>query len=71
MCRQKKGLTASYFEGEEFEKYILKREDHVINFDWGTGTPITNVPYDYFSIRWEGEIQTLEEGEYTFTTLDR
>lgn len=41
------------------------RYDSAIDFDWGTGSPDTVIPADYFSVRWS---QTLgfEPGSYRF-----
>ncbi len=41
------------------------REDNLINFDWGTGSPGDGIPNDNFSVRWE-KIIALSPGDYRF-----
>ena len=38
-----------------------------INFNWGNGKPLDELPADNFSARWVGEF-SFEEGAYTFVT---
>ncbi len=45
---------------------ILIRFDENIDFDWGDGSPASNVPTDNFSVRWTRR-QNFESGTYRFT----
>ncbi len=31
---------------------VMVRNDPSVNFDWGYGSPASNIPVDYFSVRW-------------------
>jgi PA14 domain len=44
---------------------VLVRDDPVLNFNWGTGSPGPAVPTDHFSAKWDS-VQTLSAtGNYT------
>jgi len=60
------GLTASYFNGKDFETLRVTRKDATVNFDWGTGSPHALVNADQFSARWAGQVQPRYYGRYTF-----
>ena len=69
------GLTAAYFSGANFETLETTRTDKKVDFWWGEGSPsgndgkpMENVGPDHWSVRWTGEVQTLEGGDYTFAT---
>lgn len=66
------GLLAKIFEGTELEaggQLLEERIDTIIDFDFGDGGPLPEMPLqDNFSIRWEGEVQAIFPGEYTFYT---
>lgn len=65
------GLTGTYYNGMNFETEVESRIDSDINFDWGTGSPMTGVDADIFSVRWTGQVQPRYTGNYTFyTTAD-
>lgn len=44
---------------------VLVRNDVQVNFDWGTGSPGTEVPADGFSARWTGRFY-FAAGDYQF-----
>jgi alpha-D-xyloside xylohydrolase len=71
------GLSAVYYQGQNFEKEIARRTDPAIDFEWdkvkreGVGAnprtdPIPGLAMDHFSVRWEGFVQTRLPGAYTF-----
>ncbi len=60
------GLSATYFNGKNFETSRLTRVDATVNFDWGTGSPNALVNADQFSARWTGQVQPRYYGKYTF-----
>jgi PA14 domain. len=60
------GLTGTYFNGMNFETQVGTRSDANINFSWGTGSPMTGVNADAFSVRWTGQVQPRYSGTYTF-----
>ena len=65
------GLTGDYYEGIDFEKYVLTRRDATIDFDWGHQAPAPGMPAEQFSVRWMGWLVPPASGEYTFhVTVD-
>jgi hypothetical protein len=44
----------------------MVRNDPSVNFDWGYGSPASNIPVDYFSVRWTRSFN-LDAGMYRFT----
>ncbi|WP_068607054.1 PA14 domain-containing protein [Paenibacillus swuensis] len=61
------GLTATYWNGLNFEQWVTNRTENV-NFDWGTGSPGGGVNSDNFLARWEGYVQPKFNETYTFHT---
>lgn len=65
------GLSAQYFDNADLTNQKLTRTDAQINFDWGSGSPGSNIGSDTFSARWTGYIQPQYSQKYTFTaTVD-
>jgi len=62
------------WQGEYFANPVfqgppaLVRQDAVVNFDWGEGSPGEGIPADGFSVRWTGE-QWVSAGEYAYLLL--
>ena len=50
----------------DFGDFVLTREDDVINFDFGGGSPDDSIPNDDFQIRWTATIEAEAEGNYAF-----
>ena len=49
------GLTADYFDNINFTAPVPRRgTDPAIDFNWGTGAPITGMGDNTFSVRWTG-----------------
>lgn len=44
---------------------VLVRNDSAIDFDWGYGSPSSQIPVDYFSVRWTRSVH-LPAGTYRF-----
>ena len=63
------GLTGTYFSGTALAGAGLSRTDAMVDFDWGTGSPMAGLPVDGFSVRWTGQVQAQASETYTFTTL--
>jgi uncharacterized protein (DUF1800 family) len=64
------GLYGEYFALPDLSGSIkMRRTDRQINFEWGTGTPYGAVPADGFSVRWNGEVEAVATGDYTFATM--
>lgn len=48
----------------------LSRIDPVVNFDWGTaGSPDPSISANYFTVRWNGQVQALGTDTYTISTV--
>ncbi len=62
------GLSATYYNNDDFSGATVSRTDPTINFNWGTSAPVTGIGADTFSVRWSGKIQAIESGIYTFRT---
>jgi hypothetical protein len=60
------GLTATYFNGTNFETAVASRIDPSVSFDWGTRVPIEGANADNFSIRWKGKVMPRYSETYTF-----
>jgi alpha-D-xyloside xylohydrolase len=70
------GLTGSYFAGENFDRLVATRVDQRIDIQVPSDTPQPNLrihpdlpPTGPVSIRWEGEVQAEQAGEYTLQTF--
>ncbi len=62
------GLTAEFFNGTQFEKFVEKRTVPVVDFDWNDGSRPARVNDEYYSIRFSGQVLTKEAGDYIFLT---
>lgn len=59
------GLEASFYNDTAFGKFIKKRIDHDLDFDWQNSAPERGVPADRFSVRWEGLLLADAAAKYT------
>ncbi|MGQ9791578.1 MAG: PA14 domain-containing protein [Armatimonadota bacterium] len=55
----------NYFNGDNFQAFVRSRTDSAINFTW-TGSPISGVDPNHFSVYWLGNIR-FTEGWKKFT----
>ena len=51
-----------------FGDLVLTREDDVINFEWGNGSPDNSIPSDDFQVRWTTTLNAEVSGTYNFRT---
>lgn len=66
--RETTPFTGSYFNNKTLSGTpVFTRQDNIINFDWGTGSPDPSVNTDSFSARWT-KTQYFSGGRYKFTT---
>lgn len=69
---EKVDVRYSGWKGEYFGNRTLTgdpalvRDDSDINFDWGTGSPVSWMPADSFSARWTRQV-TFDPGYYRFS----
>jgi glucose/arabinose dehydrogenase len=62
------GLSATYFNNMDFTGTTVTRIDPRIDFNWGVGSPDSNIaPYSY-SARWTGQVKADHSETYTFYT---
>jgi hypothetical protein len=61
------GLTLALYNGTNFETFVSKRIEPVIEFVSSAGSPGIGVDVDNFSARYEGKIKVLHDEDYTFT----
>jgi mono/diheme cytochrome c family protein len=67
---KRQGLKAEYYKGRRIrnEDKVEERIDELVNFDFGTASPLPGRTEDYeFSIHWEGTVFAPDTGEYEFT----
>ncbi len=62
------GLVGKYYNNTNFTNLANEQLDPTVNFNYGTGSPASNMEGNTFSIRWEGSIKVPREGAYTFYT---
>jgi hypothetical protein len=61
------GLYGEYYSGTSLSGTpVLTRVDPTVDFEWGGGTPDSDIPSDGFSVRWTGEIEARSDEVYTF-----
>jgi ferric-dicitrate binding protein FerR (iron transport regulator) len=63
------GLTADYFDNQDFTNWRLQRIDPAIDFDWGKRGPDPRVHGTTFSVRWRGWLVPSYSGPCTLTFL--
>lgn len=61
-----RGLTAEFFEGQNFQHKKATRTTDSVTHDWGTSSPHAAVTSDSFSVRWTGEVKIPTTGLWTF-----
>jgi hypothetical protein len=62
------GLIGNYFNGNNFDNWILKRLDSTVNFNWRRSSPDNLINRDHFAVRWSGFFYAATSGQYTFYT---
>ena len=58
------GLRGEYYDGHNFERYVLTRRDAVIDFDWHQQRPAAGLGAEDFSVRWTGWLVPPTTGHY-------
>lgn len=64
-----RGLTATYYDGEDLAGKSVTRVDPTVDFDWEKGSPDPAVGPDKCSARWTGQIQAEFTEPYTFYVI--
>lgn len=60
------GLTATYFDNDNFMGNNIKVIDPFIDYNWGFGSPYPFINKDNFTVVWSGQIVPPKNGIYTF-----
>ena len=60
------GLLGSYHRGSNFKGDAVERIDRTIDFSWVDTGPVAGFGINYFSVRWEGEVEAPISGPVTF-----
>jgi hypothetical protein len=63
---QVSGLSATYYDNEDFSGQSVSRIDPQIKFNWGKKPPVTGFGADFWSARWTGYLQAQYSQTYTF-----
>ncbi|QGF23603.1 PA14 domain-containing protein [Raineyella fluvialis] len=73
--RAKKGLIGDYWNvaanysfasGAPSSSPTLSRRDQNVDFEWGEGSPASNIQSDWFYARWTGQFVAPQTGSYQF-----
>ena len=62
------GLAGTYSNDITFSDPVLARVDPVVDLNWGGGAPDSTVNADFFTVRWQGQVEAQFSETYTFTT---
>ncbi|MEL6676190.1 MAG: PA14 domain-containing protein [Bacteroidota bacterium] len=62
------GLTGTYYDNADLTGSSIQRNEAIIDFYWGSGSPHSSLQSNTFSAEWKGEIQAPFDGTYTFST---
>jgi len=61
------GLLASYFTNNSLTGTpFVQQMESPVDFNWGSGSPVTGMGVDNFSARWTGYVTAPTSGTYTF-----
>jgi outer membrane protein OmpA-like peptidoglycan-associated protein len=63
------GLKGDYYNGIDFDQFVLSRVDKKIGFSSRLKSPCRGVGKEFFSIRWSGTIVAPTSGMYRFHIL--
>jgi len=60
------GLSATYFDKQDFTGTTVTRIDPTVNFDWSKESPDPAINNSAFSARWNGKVLAQYDETYTF-----
>lgn len=67
---QTSGVEGTYYDTVNLDAETpITRQDSMIDFAWGQGSPMAEIGPDGFSIRWTGRVEAEYTEAYTFHTL--
>lgn len=59
-------VYGQYYDTHDFKNLSFTRSDPAITFDWSSRSPLTRMSPDTFSVRWIGQVRTVDAGVYAF-----
>jgi hypothetical protein len=62
------GLKGDYYDNRDYTNMVLTQIDPMIDFNWGFGSPASQLAKDTFSVRWTGYFVPPVTDIYTFYT---
>ncbi len=62
------GLTATYYDNQNFTGQSITRIDEQVNFDWDYNSPDPSMHNETYSARWEGSVVPRHSDTYNFYT---
>lgn len=62
------GLLGAYFDDVTLADLVVERTDPTVNFDYGSGSPDSQIASDTFSARWTGKVEARFTETFTFRT---
>ena len=68
ICDGTGGLFGEYFNNTNLTGLNFTRQDQQVAFDWGRGSPDSEMADNLFSVRWTGWVEPEFSERYTFTT---
>ncbi|MBC7460157.1 MAG: hypothetical protein H7287_02210 [Thermoleophilia bacterium] len=60
------GLWGLYWDDIGFRPPALAKVDATVDFDWGSGAPVSVMGSDTFTTRWLGTVEAPSAGDWTF-----
>lgn len=67
---RRNGLLGTYFDNNNFTNPKFSRVDSSLSYIWVGKAPDPRIAKDTFSIRWVGQLQAIETGNYTLRTFN-
>ncbi len=61
-----RGLLATYYADDQFQNMRFSRLESKMNYWWGANSPWHEISAGRFSVRWLGELQPKQAGNYRF-----
>jgi hypothetical protein len=58
------GLKGDYYDGHDFNTFVLSQRDAAIDFDWHHENPVPGLTAEDFSVRWTGWLVPPATGHY-------
>lgn len=70
LAKYTSAFSGQYFTGTNFDSFVTTLPEQNIQFDWGSGAPLSSMPSDSFSVRWQGVFEAPHDSgtrDYRFS----